>query len=150
MYQILLMLWHKTSDNNNNISLSLYQGLTILAVFQEWSADIYLTESCHIYKYQFSVPVCIWSEFSDIHRGSDNPNKMENPIINKFRVEFKSTNWRFESPTAPTIPAIEQKLISNEFLVYYPKTLAKLVATVAWHRQPYLYDSMYTSLYNFL
>ena len=50
------------------------------------------------------VPVLIALGFELIQWGRVRPVKNENPMMKRLRDEFKSTYWRFDSPTATIIP----------------------------------------------
>ena len=49
-------------------------------------------------------------EGSATHFDKVSPKNIEKPSMNKFRVEFKLTNWRFDNPTDETMPNMTQKM----------------------------------------
>ena len=44
------------------------------------------------------------------HLDKANPKNIENPRMNKFLVEFRLTNCRFDNPTDETMPNMTQKI----------------------------------------
>ena len=56
--------------------------------------------------------------FSAIYFGRANPKKNENPMMNRFREEFRSTNWRFEIPTAVIMPGTRTDRLSGDVCTY--------------------------------
>ena len=50
------------------------------------------------------LPVLIKSALPPTQNGTSIPINREKPMMAKLRAEFKSTYWRFDSPTAMIIP----------------------------------------------
>ena len=62
-----------------------------------------------MYENRGSKPVLIQSGLSAIYFGKANPKKNENPMMNRLRDELRSTNCRFDIPTAVIMPGNETK-----------------------------------------
>lgn len=69
----------------------------------------YINSVCH----DRSVPVFTAPLFSscDIHTGKLRPKNSDIPRMNMFLGELSWTYWRFERPTAVTIPGMRKKYI---------------------------------------
>ena len=62
-----------------------------------------------MYENRGSKPVLIQSGLSAIYFGKANPKKNENPMMNRLRDELRSTNCRFDIPTAVIMPGNKTK-----------------------------------------
>lgn len=59
---------------------------------------------------KLSMPSLMAPLWSSIHWEMTSPKKMEKPMMKIFLAEFKSTPWRFESPTAVTVAKTTQNI----------------------------------------
>ena len=106
------------------------------------------------------------SLFSLTHPGTDRPKNVANPNTNKLREEFRSTNWRFDMPTATIIPgkiygtlhnstvkhntalctpmhcALEQQMIILEIAINIHISGTQYVTTKFCHAQKIHYDRL--------
>ena len=59
------------------------------------------------HEHRGNKPVLMQSGLSAMYFGKASPKKNENPMMNRLRDELRSTNCRFEIPTAVIMPGKE-------------------------------------------